>query len=315
MLPYPDMPRQVSDDSPLVQPTVPALIRLGSAAASLPLRQRSGRARLGGDYQSPFKGRGMEYHESRPYQPGDDVRHLDWRVTARSGRPHTKLFHEERERPVLLWVDYRVSMQFATRGCFKSVRAAECAALLAWSAASQGDRVGGVVFTESSHHELRPRRGRPAVLDLINRLALPISGGVPAPDPQAGQRALIRLARVARPGSLVFLLSDFRRLDADADVQIRRLAAHSEVVLVFIYDSFERELPAAGYYRLTDGRREIELATGDPETRRRHMARFKSHLERLEKLARHTNIHLIQCSTASDPLIAMQFGLGLRFAA
>lgn len=315
MSPYPEMSRRRAAVSSLVQATVPELVRLGSAACALPLKPRTGRARLGGDYQSPFKGRGMEYHESRPYQPGDDVRHLDWRVTARSGRPHTKLFHEERERPVLMWVDYRVSMQFATRGCFKSVRAAECAALLAWSAAHQGDRVGGVVFTEYSHYELKPRRGRPAVLDLINRLALPISVGDQPPDPQTGLRALTRLARVTRPGSLVFLFSDFRRLDADADVQLHRLAAHSEVVLVFISDPLERELPSSGYYRLTDGRREIELATGDAETRRRHAERFAAHLARLQRLAQHGNIHLIECSTVADPLRALQYGLGLRFAA
>lgn len=315
MLPYPEMLRHRTAVSSLVQPSVPDLIRLGSVANALPLKPRSGHARLGGDYQSPFKGRGMEYNESRPYQPGDDVRHLDWRVTARTGRPHTKLFHEERERPVLMWVDYRVSMQFATRGCFKSVRAAECAALLAWSAAGQGDRVGGVVFTEYSHHELRPRRGRPAVLDLINRLALPIATDDEPRDPQSGLRALTRLARVTRPGSLVFLLSDFQRLDSEADTQIRRLAAHSEVVLVFIHDPLERELPAAGFYRFTDGRREVELATGDAETRRRHAARFDAHLARLQRLAQHANIHLLECSTAADPLVALQYGLGLRFAA
>ena len=109
----------------------------------------------------------MEYDESRLYQPGDDIRNIDWRVTARTGKPHTKLFREERERPVHVWVDLRAPMFFATRGKYKAVRAAELASLFAWTACQQGDRIGGIVFSDNSHHELKPQRGKSAVLRLI----------------------------------------------------------------------------------------------------------------------------------------------------
>ena len=123
-------PKVIRNTTDPVHVSIPSLLKLRQAATGLDLRSRFIRARQGGSYMSAFKGMGMEFDEVRPYQPGDEVRHLDWRVTARTGRPHTKLFREERERPILLWVDYRANMFFATRGVFKSVLAARAAALL-----------------------------------------------------------------------------------------------------------------------------------------------------------------------------------------
>jgi uncharacterized protein (DUF58 family) len=132
-----------SDDDGLVYVSLKSLIALHRPAESLPLKPGRIRALAGGDYRAPFKGRGMEFDEVRGYMQGDDVRTLDWRVTARTGRPHTKLFREERERPVLLCMDMRNAMFFATRGAFKAVRAVQAAALLGWSAVHQGERLGG----------------------------------------------------------------------------------------------------------------------------------------------------------------------------
>ncbi|PCI06195.1 MAG: DUF58 domain-containing protein, partial [Gammaproteobacteria bacterium] len=119
------------------------LISLNREAKNLPLTPRKITAKLSGTYLTIFKGLGMEFDEVRPYQAGDDLYSIDWNVTARTGEAHTKIFREERERPVLMWVDYRQPMFFATRGSFKSVVAAKIAALLAWSAAQHGDRLGG----------------------------------------------------------------------------------------------------------------------------------------------------------------------------
>ena len=117
------------------------LIELRRHARKLDLtRRRPALAQLAGNHASRFRGRGMDYQESRAYQPGDDIRNMDWRVTARSGRAHTKLFQEERERPVVFCIDLGPSLFFATRGALKSVIAARAATLLAWAAAAQGDR-------------------------------------------------------------------------------------------------------------------------------------------------------------------------------
>ena len=146
------------------------LIGLNRDARSLPLISNSVKAQLAGGHLSAFRGRGMEYHESRPYQPGDDIRAIDWRVTARSGRTHTKVYREERERPVLLWLDLTRSMFFGTQTCFKSVLASKLAALLAWSSVQHGDRLGYLFFSEQQHVEIRPARGKHTALQFIQQL-------------------------------------------------------------------------------------------------------------------------------------------------
>ena len=131
------------------------LIRLSAPARAIALDALRVNSLQTGAYVSHFRGRGMEFDESRPYQPGDDPRSIDWRVTARSTTAYTKLFREERERPVLVMVDLRANMHFATRGCFKSVNASRAGALLAWSAHHRGDRLGGLIFGDTGVHRYR----------------------------------------------------------------------------------------------------------------------------------------------------------------
>ncbi len=294
-----------------VRISVPLLVRLSQSAAGLPLRPGHIFARQAGDYQSPFKGRGMEFDESRLYQPGDDIRNIDWRVTARTGKPYTKLFREERERPVFVWVDFRAPMFFATRGRYKSVMAAHLATLLAWSAVRHGDRIGSVIFSEDVHHELKPQRGKSAVLRLINQLVNHPAwenhqGG---PDVKASNRALVRLRRVARPGSLVFLISDFRNLDDAALSQISRLSRHNDIVMIFIHDQLEAALPAAGQYRLSNGKEDLVVDTYDKQRVAAYRRRFTAHKERLQQLSRHNGVYLLSCSTQDDPLAVLQAAL------
>ena len=296
-----------------VQVSVPVLVRLSRFASTLPLRAGHILARQSGDYQSPFRGRGMEFDESRLYQPGDDIRNIDWRVTARTGKTHTKMFREERERPVFLWVDLRSTMFFATRGKYKSVIASRLAGLLAWSAIHHGDRVGGVVFSDTVHHEIKPHRGKTGVLRLINQLvnhpAWLQTGQASGSDPAAGSKALLRLRRVARPGSLIFLLSDFRHFDERAESQLIHLSRTNDVVMIFIYDALEQSLPVAGQYRISDGVDELMLDTYDKQRVEQYQQRFNQHAERLKRLARKHKIYLLTCTTRDDPLTVLQTGL------
>ncbi len=299
-----------------VQVDQSTLIGLQKAGASLPLRAVKILGRMTGNYLSKFKGRGMEFDEARPYQPGDDARNLDWKVTARTGKPFTKLFREERERAVLLWVDYRAPMRFATRGCFKSVLAARTAALLAWSAIQHGDRLGGLIFSEESHLELRPQRGKQAALHVIRKLAemspQPLPDRGDAARQEAARHALARLRRVTRPGSLLFLLSDFRSLGASAEAHLVQLARHNDVVLIAIHDPLERRLPPPGRYRLTDGRRTLTIDTGNRLLKQRYSERFQRHQAWLRDLCRRAGIHLLSCDTDQDPYRMLQIGLGRR---
>jgi uncharacterized protein (DUF58 family) len=152
----------------LVSVALKSLIDLAKPAANLNLHRLTIRSLQSGGYLSHFKGRGMEFDEARLYQHGDDIRSIDWKVTARTGKTHTKLFREEREKPVFISVDNRPAMQFATRGVFKSVQALKLAALLAWAAHHQGDRIGGQIFSSAGCQELKPQNGKHAVLHFLN---------------------------------------------------------------------------------------------------------------------------------------------------
>ena len=298
-----------------VQVSVPALVQLSRFAPYLPLSSEKILARQSGDYQSPFKGRGMEFDESRLYQAGDDIRNIDWRVTARTGKAHTKLFREERERQIFVWLDLRAPMFFATRGMYKSVLASRMASLLAWSAVHHGDRVGGLIFSDDSHHELKPQRGKNGALRLINQIVEHQAWQHSGPgqiDKTSMLRSLIRLRRVARPGSLIFMLSDFRNLDEKLESQLILLGRHTDIVMVFIYDRLEQELPTAGMYRISNGEQELTLNTFDRQRSESYQAHFAEHQQRLQKLAKTGSIHLINCSTQDDPLTTLQTGLSKK---
>lgn len=320
--PHPNPSASVSldaDGDEVVYVTPKSLIKLRHAAQNLPLKVAKVKALQTGEYYSPFKGRGMEFDEVRLYQPGDDIRTIDWRVTARSGTPHTKLFREERERSVILCVDFRQSMYFATRGAFKSVTAAKAAALFAWSAEHQGDRLGGLLFSEQLHQELRPQRSTLALMHVLQKLAQNTSRPLDSPnngEPLSEQRtlndALGRLRRVTRPGSMILLISDFRGFDDAAEAHLFQLARHNDVMLVYVYDPLEAQLPPAGYYRVSDSRITKSIDTSDSKTRDQYLQRHQEHMQRLYRISRRNHIYFLPLCTADDLLAALQKGLGIH---
>jgi len=304
---------QAGDD--IVRVKLSTLIGLNRDAASLPLISNSVKAQMSGEHLSAFRGRGMEYHESRPYQPGDDIRSIDWRVTARSGQTHTKVYREERERPVLLWLDLSRSMFFGTRVCFKSVLASKLAALLAWSSVLHGDRIGYLVFSEQQHIEFRPTRGKRAVLQFIQQLAahpawdMDDSG---ASEQQPGLHALMRLRQVTRPGSLLVLLSDFRFLNSDCRGQLAELARHNDVVMIHTYDPLEQMLPPPGYYRITDGASSVAIDTANPEVRAQYQQRYAEQQQELKQLCNELGLFKLDIATDGDMIAELRSGLGMR---
>ena len=310
--------RPSSDDrnDGVVNVSLKSLIGLHHGAESLSLKPTKIRALQSGGYVSPFKGRGMEFDEVRPYMAGDDVRTLDWRVTARTGKPHTKMFREERERAVLLWVDLQRSMHFATQGAFKSVRAAQAAALLGWAAVHHGDRLGGLIFDEQQHFELRPKRGKPSLLHFCKRLAshsswLNMQTDVDAVKAQqALNQSLGRLRRVAQPGSLIFLFSDFISFDEQTNAHLAQLSRHNDLVLISITDPLEEKLPPAGQYRVSDGQGFLNMDTAVKQVREHYQQRFVTRHEQLQQLCRRHGIYLLPMSTTQLPLEALQKGLG-----
>ncbi len=289
------------------------LIRLRAAARGLELgaRRRALSAQAGG-YVSAYKGRGMEFDEVRAYQDSDDARSIDWRVTARRGRPHTKLFREERERPVLLMVDLHPGMYFGSRVQLKSVLAGRRAALLGGAAVRAGDRVGGLVNTAAAHREVHPaarERGQLALLRALVELQ-PTAPGTLQPGRMDG--ALARLARLAHPGSLVVILSDFRERGAHTERHLAALARHTDVIAGFVYDALEAAPPPADRYPLGFSTQRRVLDTGRAEVARHWTAQFQAQRDAVQTLCRRQAVHYMELATTDRPLPALRAGLTRR---
>jgi uncharacterized protein (DUF58 family) len=275
------------------------LIDLAKSSSALNLRHGQIRSAQSGEYLSRLKGRGMEFDETRIYQPGDDIRSIDWRVTARSDKTHTKIYREERERPVFIAVDYRPTMDFATRGVFKSVQAAKLAALLAWAGQRQGDQIGGQIFNQHDSKELKPKSGKHALLRFLNTLAKPNFSTESEMDLD---HVLSRLNHHVRPGSLVYIISDFRGFDAAAEAHLSRLTRHCELVLIHVYDPLESHFPNKGQYRLTDGVRDVFIDSGDTQRVLNYQQRFQQQQQYLQTVSKKWRVSLLQCATTDDPV-------------
>ncbi|VAW74578.1 hypothetical protein PA3071 [hydrothermal vent metagenome] len=297
--------------NPSTRVTLDELIQLRQQARSLGLgHARIARAQLSGNHASRFRGRGMDYQESRIYQAGDDIRSMDWRVTARTGRPHTKLYQEERERPVVVCVDLNPGMFFASRGALKSVVAARAASLIGWAAAAHGDRIGALLFN-GEHHELPPRGGKHGVLRLIRQLVAqsnPLENLNQAPHPQGLNPALARLRRVSRPGSLIFLLSDFYGIDDETGNHLMRLRQHNDVVAIQIVDTLELAAPPPARYGVTDGQQVGILDTRSAAVQKTYRDFFNQHHQTLRDLMRSWAIPLLQLPTDADIAAVLRRG-------
>ncbi len=258
-----------------------------------------------GNNRSVFRGRGMEFDESRVYQPGDDVRSIDWRVTARTGTMHTKLFHEERERPVFILLDQRASMKFGTRKQFKSVLAAEVAAKLAWTGLDGGDRVGGFIIRPDNIVAHPARRNHASVLTFLKAMSdasrLDGVAGTPGDtgEPTLAQ-AVERLRQVARPGTLVFVISDFTDLDTAAERGLNRLSLHAHVTAIMTHDPLDAALPRGDGRRVSDGHAATALSGLSKATLDNYASAFAERREHIKKLARKRGMAFLDLSTADD---------------
>jgi len=270
---------------------------------------------LSGRYASRMRGRGLNFEEIRDYRSGDDVRSIDWKVTARLQSPHVRVFNEERDRQGVLVVDQRLSMFFGTRRAMKSVTAAEIAAVVAWRILSVGDRVGGIVFNDRSIEEVRPQRSRRIVLQYLTKLAeqnqaLGVGRGITR-DATMLNRALDRIRRVAAHDATVVIFSDFDGADETTRHAIAALAAHNTVIAVLIHDPSQSELPAAGRMTVTDGELQIALDVAHGSTRQNILDMSKTRLRSVFEWTRDFGVPVLPLSTAEEPVNQLHHLLGL----
>ena len=283
-------------------------LRFAATDLSLPA-QRKSQANLSGEARTRFRGRGMEFEEVRIYQAGDDIRNIDWRVTARTRVPHTKLFREERDRPTYIIVDQRSSLFFGSRRCFKSVLAARLAVLLAWAGLNNNDRIGGLIVGDKDYRDIKPKRSKHAVLELIHQIN-DYNQLLNSPVAPAASMNLLTLftdaRRLAKPGSAVYIVSDFHDFDAECEKQLHTLARHTDTSLLHVWDPLEQYLPRFGDLTITDGQQRLAISAGDQTVRARYQEHFQQHFDQLQTACQKLNLALFSFSTQTDELEEMR---------
>ena len=243
----------------------------------------------------------MDFAEVRNYQAGDEIRHMEWRMTARTGKPHIKLYQEERERPVVLITDFNASMYFGTCEAFKSVIAARLSAILAWTAVKQGDWVGGVFFSASKHNEYTPRARETGVLTLLASLSEYTHEQVrQQTQKNALAHALLRVSRVTKPGSVLVLISDFYQFNEECCQLLTRLKGHNDILAYHICDPLELSPPKPQRYAITNGQEALLLDTTNPHVVRAYQQYCSERITSLDQQLTRLQIKRIPVTGADD---------------
>lgn len=263
-----------------------------------------------GNHHSPFRGQGLNFDAVREYVPGDDIRNIDWRVTARTGSPHLKLFKEEKERHTIICVDMNAAMRFGTRNTFKSIQAARCASLLGWRALAHQDRLSACFFGDvpGGIQYFATKQTRQAFCRILKTLAEP-----PVEHHQVSlETALQHINKAAHPGSLIYLISDFMDLSADLPKEsgLNRLNKTCDVVFISINDVADQALAPAGIIGFCRNEEKLYLNTDSIIGRETYTEQWKSNRQALRDLTERFKIPLIVLSTESD--IHRDLLLGLK---
>lgn len=276
---------------------------------TIPLPHKKTRAHLVGGHLSPFKGRGMEFSEVRQYQPGDDIRTIDWRVTARTGKVHTKIFQEERERPVYIVTDLQDTMFFGSRNRFKSTLACLHSARAFWAAFNSGNRVAGLFSTSNNHIELKPSNRRQNglrllqhMMDLHNQRLKDVYQDVSAYEVNQNSLhdTLLRLRHLVKGGGLIYIYSDFMNLDDACQRHLTYLAQSNDIYGVMVSDPLEAMIPVPGQYTLTDGLRHIRIDASDHKDMQRHQKVFEQRVKEVQNRFTQAQSSFALCSTADS---------------
>ncbi|WP_027949590.1 DUF58 domain-containing protein [Haliea salexigens] len=295
-------------DDPRIHVSLEHLRNLQGAAEQLSfLPRQPARSVLNGQHASRLRGRGLNFEEMRDYLPGDDVRSIDWKATARTGSPHVRVYTEERDRPALLVVDQRMSMFFGSTLNMKSVTAVEAAAIAAFGVLGAGDRVGGIVFDDSTQAEFAPRRSRRTVFALLQAMTR-FNGALHAAkrvDESADRLndVLRPVARLARHDHLVVILSDFAGANETTRKRLATIAAHNDVLLMLVHDPLaEQGLTQGEPIVLGDGQLQAEIDLGHSATLEAVGGFTRQRLQTIRNWQREINLSVLPLNAAHSTL-------------
>mgnify|MGYP001174369535 FL=1 len=283
---------------------------LGKQPSGSPLAGRRG---------TRLRGRGLSFEELRGYQPGDDVSSIDWKVTARTQKPHVRVYTEERERLVLLVVDQRLAMFFGTQQQMKSTTAAELATVIAWQVLAAGDRVGALVFDDADYSSIAPHRSRRTVGRLLDSLIeyngrLTVDGGLKHSSSQLNQ-VLEHVVSRAMHDWIVVLISDFQGMNADTQRLIRRIGRRNDVIAALVHDVTAVNLPAHQRFIISDTQLQAEIDMTDATVRTAIQAIHQQRLAYLDHLSAALAIPFLSINTGGDVVGQLRHALGFQPAA
>jgi uncharacterized protein (DUF58 family) len=291
------------------------LIRLQFGARGFSLLPRQPiHSILAGRRASRLRGRGLDFEELRAYQPGDDVRGIDWKATARTRVAQLRVYTEERDRPALYVIDQRHTMFFGSRVKMKSVVAAEAAALGAWRSLDQGDRVGAIIFDDHELRTVRPRRSEQAVMQVLAEIVRAngrlSSEEISPPVPGQLNHALAAAAQAAGHDALVVVISDFAGMNDETRVLFSRLAARGDALAAHVWDPLEAELPAAGRLAFQAAEGQVEVDTGSAPLRERFAEDFRSRFDDTRASLQRLGVPVLSVRTTEPVLSQLREQLG-----
>ena len=264
---------------------------------------------MNGRYASRLRGRGLDFEELREYLPSDDVRSIDWKVTARAGKPYVRVFTEERDKPALIVLDQRISMFFGSIHNMKSVTAAEAAAIVAFRIQDHGDRVGGIVFGDTHIAEVPPKKDCPSLMRFLQAVSAANQMLKPDLDPVSSiqiNQVLHAVQRIAKRDHLILFISDFAEVDARTKILMDGLSRKNDVIVGLVSDPAGQALPVSHTIVGTDSRLQAQLDLGNPETRHKLGAFTQQRLANITDWSKQMRVTVMPLTAAEDTLLQMQ---------
>jgi uncharacterized protein (DUF58 family) len=304
-----------ADKPPGVYSNLDDLIRIQFKARNFSfLPQQPVASVLSGRYASRLRGRGLNFEEIRRYLPGDDIRTMDWKVTARTRSPHVRVYTEEKDRAILLVVDQRINMFFGTRDKLKSVTAAELAALGAWRAVAVGDRIGAVIFNDAELFDIQPQRSQKTVMSILGNVvqmnhALRADTQV---EPNAGMlnRALEKALQLVPHDGLIVMISDFFGVDEQTERLTARMAEHNDVLALLVHDPIRLQ-PAGERVTVSDGSLQMEIDFANKHVREKLAENYREEQEHITRFLNRLAAPLLMVSNQGDVVDQVRRLLGV----
>lgn len=256
---------------------------------------------LSGKNSSKLRGRGLNFEELRHYRPGDDIRAMDWKTTRRTGKPHIKVYTEERERNVYLVVDQRSTMFFGSTHKMKSVIAAELAALIAWKVVDTGDRIGGIIYGDEQIQLVPAKRGRQHVIQVLTEIVSQnrkLKTGKTSIHPSESlNKVLTKTSHICRNNSLVIFIGDGHGWNDQSSQLVKNISQHNEIIACHIFDPLEQALPKMSQMVISDGELQIQFSSQDKHINSKYQTSLEQQMSKYDDMARKYRIPLIPITT------------------